>query len=345
MKPLLLTRYDTETVDAKVMAGFLETAVRVHRQERIPATFFCTGAMLEARRAEFADFWCEVRNDPLFDLQNHSYSHIGVGYEGGQPVELLREDYERSFAVHAAIFGRPPLGVSLCGTGGRDGARLSGFDATAKAGQELEMLAALGVRMVNCFLSSRVENREFCHYGELGLPQLMGFPSGFSDTDWMLEKTPEWKWRLRQPFAAAVASVVGEIRRRGAAGIHMPIMHHDWAAWSLAPGRQLDHVKRFAEVARASGFELATHVDCLARGYLWRPEGGGWEGGRRQGLPSEPDLGAEGGAAAVGSRRQQSVAVDGSRQKSPNAQSAAADFGTASAPCTLHPAPSTLHAH
>ena len=127
------------------------------------------------------------------------------------------------------------------------------------------MLAELGVRRINTFLSAHAEDRDFCDYAAVGHPEIAGFPSGFSDTDWMLDKTPDWKWRRREPFADAVQAVIGEIRRRGAAGVHMPIMLHDWAAWTLTPDRELNHVKRFADAARAAGFDLVTHESACSR--------------------------------------------------------------------------------
>ena len=272
MNPLCLFRYDTETDDADAMRGFLPKMVDVHREHRIPASLFCTGRMLEKRMDEFRDFAAEVHGDPLFEVQSHSYSHIGVGYERGSSVEDLRADYLRAFDIHERIFGVRPVAVSICGTGGKDGPRLRGFDQTEKAQLELDMLAGLGVRRINTFLSARVEDREFCDYTELGHSGIAGFPSGFSDTNWMLDKTPDWKWQRREPFAAAVQTIVDEIRCRGGAGVHMPIMLHDWAVWTLAPDRELDHVKRFAAAARAVGFELVTHgqgcLTAMAKGEI-----------------------------------------------------------------------------
>lgn len=262
---MFLIRYDTETDDAATMRGFLPKLVDVHRRHRIPATLFCTGRMLEKRLDEFRDFAAEIRNDPLFEVQDHSYSHIGVGYENGAPVEVLRADYARSFDVHEKVFGRRPTAVSLCGTGGKDGPRLRGFDQTGKALAELAMLAELGVRRVNTFRTDCAEDRVFCEYADLGHPEVSGFPSGFSDTSWMLEKTSDWKWRRREPFGEAVTSIVDEIARRGKEGTHMPLMLHDWAAWTLAPDRELDSVKRFADAARSAGFELVTHAEGCRR--------------------------------------------------------------------------------
>ena len=79
---LMLMRYDTEWWGEPAgMAGFLEKLVEVHRRDEIPVTMFCRGFTLENMRSEFEAFRQETRDDPLFDMQDHSYSHIGLGYE------------------------------------------------------------------------------------------------------------------------------------------------------------------------------------------------------------------------------------------------------------------------
>ena len=118
MQMKFLLRYDTESDSAEDMAGFFEKVVNVHRAHEIPATFFCRGGAIDGREEQFAWFWREVAADPLFDIQDHSYTHIGIGYEAGKPLEVLQADYERSFAAHERVFGVLPIGVSICGTSG-----------------------------------------------------------------------------------------------------------------------------------------------------------------------------------------------------------------------------------
>ena len=276
---LFLLRYDTEwnnptggkgplpPGDAQVvktyhtltsMAGFFEKAVEVHRRDSIPATFFCQGAAIDFREREFKDFYEEVKADPLFDLQDHSYSHIGLGYTRGQPVEVIRANYERSFAAHERVFGKRPIGISICGT--PEGPRLRGFDETEKARAEFEMVARLGARMINTFLSSADERSEFSNYGALGHPEVMGFPSAYSDTSWM----------LRREHGEPVDYILAEITRRADQGKHMPLMLHDWVAWHFAGDQELTHVRRIVNHARASGYELVTHYQCLLDETLWR---------------------------------------------------------------------------
>ncbi|HDZ69076.1 MAG TPA: hypothetical protein ENH43_01500 [Phycisphaerales bacterium] len=258
-KKLFLLRYDTEWNNARQMAGFLEKVVAVHRQEQIPATFFCKGAALDAREREFRAFYKEVKDDPLFDIQDHSYSHIGLGYERGSDIETLRADYEKSFATHERIFGVRPIGISRCGTSGKDGPRLSGFDATEKSRAELDMVASLGVKMINSFLTGIDGRKVFINYGKIGHPDIMGFVSGYSDTIWM----------LKLKYGEAMEYVFEKIKSGAARNEHMPLMLHDWVAWTRAPDKELTHVKTIVDLARKLGYELVTHIACLKNKALW----------------------------------------------------------------------------
>lgn len=256
---LFLLRYDTERGDPEEMKGFLEKVVEVHRSHQIPVTLFCTGKALERMETSFRSFHREVEGDALFDIQDHSYSHVGLGYERGEPVSTLKADYERSFAVHERLFGVRPIGIATCGTGGKDGNVLPGYDATEKSRAELEMVASLGVRMINSFLIGVDRSRTFLNYGSLGHPEIMGFPSGYSDTAWM----------LRREHGDPLEYLFGEIRKRARRREVMPVMLHDWVAWTRAADRELTHVKRIADAARQAGYELVTHVDCLRNEELW----------------------------------------------------------------------------
>ncbi|NLS75910.1 MAG: polysaccharide deacetylase family protein [Chloroflexi bacterium] len=260
MTKLFLLRYDTERDPAQGMGGFLDKVIQVHRKHAIPATFFCCGGTLDGDRALFAAFGREVAGDPLFDLQDHSHTHIGLGYERGRPLEELRANYERSFAAHRAVFGKAPVGVSICGTGGKDGPRLQGFDQTAKSRAEFEMMASLGLRMINTFLMGEDESRAFVDYGRLGHPEIMGFPSGHGDTSWM----------YRREHGDPMEYILAAIEERAARDEHMPVMLHDWVAWLHAGDQELTHVVRIADQARRLGYRLVTHLECLQDEALWR---------------------------------------------------------------------------
>lgn len=259
MKKLCLLRYDTEHSAREEMAGFFEKVIEVHRAEGIPATFFCTGRAIEEREADFRAFYAEVGNDPLFDIQDHSYSHIGLGYTKGKSLDRLKADYERSFAVHERVFGKCPIGVSVCGTSGEDGDQLRGFDETEKGREEIGMMAELGLRMINSHLLHLDETTEFGNFAAVGHPEIMGFPSGYSDTGWFCGKE----------YESAMAYILSQITEHSRNGKAMPLMLHDWAAWTYAPDQELTHVKRMAAHAREQGYELATHIACYQSPALW----------------------------------------------------------------------------
>jgi peptidoglycan/xylan/chitin deacetylase (PgdA/CDA1 family) len=241
------------------MRGFLEKALHVHRQHQIPVSFFCTGGALDARESEFRAFHEEVRDDPLFDVQDHSYSHVGLGYQNGPSVDDLKADYERSFAAHERVFGVRPVGISICGVR-KARPRHPGFDATAKSLMEFDMVAGMGMKMINANMSGLDESRVFISYAELGYPDIMGFPSCYSDTSWV----------VRREHGDPMTYVLAEMESRAGEGAPMPVMLHDWVAWAHMEDRELTHVVRLAERARELGYELRTHVQCLNDASLWR---------------------------------------------------------------------------
>lgn len=268
MKPVFMFRYDTESTETENISGFLERAVEIHRKYAIPATFFCTGGAIDAREGEFRDFYLEVKDDPLFDIQDHSYSHIGLCKKDGPSLDEIRDDYKRSFDVHERVFGVRPLGVSLCGTGE---APLSGFDATEKSKKELDLMASMGVKFINTSLTGKDKKTSFCNYSSLGYPDIMGFPTSIGDCDAMLIKGDGgyygWKsrhsehlldlhfafYRFRFERREAVASLV-----------------HDWALWNLLGGKSFSTVIKIAEFAKSLGFEMITHKQAYEKAELWK---------------------------------------------------------------------------
>jgi peptidoglycan/xylan/chitin deacetylase (PgdA/CDA1 family) len=262
MEKLFLLRYDTEGTGVEKNAGFFETAVAVHSRHNIPVTFFCRGATIDAREEQFRWLAPEIKGNPLFDVQDHSYSHLGIPYERGQDLPAVRADYERSFAAHERIFGQRPIGVSLCGNTPEsgEGNRLAGFDVTEKSRAEFQILADLGVRMVDTLLVGRDGSREFINYAALGHPEIMGFPSDFSDTSWLHART----------FGDPLAYISGLIEERAARGQHLALILHDWCSWQFGLDHELGHVPLVAAKARACGYRLVTHLECLHNPSLWR---------------------------------------------------------------------------
>lgn len=258
-RPLMLIRYDAESRQPEEIRGVFEKMVSVHRKEGIPVSLFCLGAAMEMRESQFQSFFDEVKDDPLFDIQDHSYSHVGLGYDQSISVEELRADFDRSFDVHERMRGERPIGVTMAGTGGRDGESVGGFDVTEKSRAELDMLAGLGIRMINTFHSGVDGSREFINYSDLGHPEMMGFPSGYGDNGWL---------RGRR-FGEPREYILSQIKKRGARGEHIPLMFHDDTVWIDVDDKELDILRLVADAGRNAGFELVTHRECYRRKSLW----------------------------------------------------------------------------
>jgi len=257
---LFLLRYDTEWWgEESEMEGFFEKLIEVHRANSIPATFFCTGNTLNNRTEVFKAFYNEVKHDALFDFQDHSFNHIGLCKKGGQGLtfEELKSDYEKSFSIHNEVFEKMPVGISMCGTPGES---YKAFDFNEKTKAEFEMLANLGMKMINTYLLELDGSKEFCNYSSLGHPEIMGFPSGYSDTD--------WGWKNKETKGPAY--ILDEIKMRSDNNEHMPLMLHDWVAWQHAEDKELTHVKMFADQARKCNYKLVTHIECYEDKRIWK---------------------------------------------------------------------------
>jgi peptidoglycan/xylan/chitin deacetylase (PgdA/CDA1 family) len=260
-KKIFLIRYDTESRQREEMKGFFEKIVKVQRSYNIPLSFFCLGAAIDKRKSEFLELAKETRDDPLFDFQCHSYSHIGLGYSSGKSVEILKADFERAFEVHEGVFGIRPIGVSISGTGGVDGSPLCGFDATEKSRSELDMLAKLGVRMINTNLCEVDSTTEFINYSKIGHPEIMGFPNGTpSDNSWLRGK------KYGNPNEFITKHIRGNAKKNN----HMAIMFHDDTTWIDVNDKEMNSLKLVVDVARESGYDVVTHISCYQNEKLWK---------------------------------------------------------------------------
>jgi len=85
-----LAAYDVENPELCLPAT--RVLAELHRRLGIPATFFIVGKLLEKDGAEFR----EALDDPLFDVQTHTYSHpmLKDSRSHGPAVSLEAMDHE-----------------------------------------------------------------------------------------------------------------------------------------------------------------------------------------------------------------------------------------------------------
>ena len=63
--------------------------------------------------------------------------------------------------------------------------------------------------------------------------------------------------------------ILTETRKRARQDEPMPLMLHDWVAWTRASDLELTHVKKIVDTARGLGYTLVTHIGCLRNRALW----------------------------------------------------------------------------
>ncbi len=90
MPGTMLLGYDVECQDDTegITRRFLERARQLHNRLNVPATLFVVGRTLEQNVSEFQ----AIAQDPLFDLQQHTYSHCllkTVHIDDGKTVRVV----------------------------------------------------------------------------------------------------------------------------------------------------------------------------------------------------------------------------------------------------------------
>jgi len=117
--PTLLFGYDVEHTNPTVTASFLATMRRVHRGLQAPASLFLVGSLVERNAADLQGF----AGDPLFDLQQHTYSHVllktvcmvnedGTQIKRGGSLEQIDEELGRANEVIRRLLGVHCSGIT-----------------------------------------------------------------------------------------------------------------------------------------------------------------------------------------------------------------------------------------
>ncbi|MCC7492521.1 MAG: polysaccharide deacetylase family protein [Fimbriimonadaceae bacterium] len=140
--------YDLENPDqclkaAPVIADF-------HRERGVPATFFMLGRVLERRGADLRAIFGD---DPLFDIQSHTYQHqmLRDNKMHGPGVDLteLRREITLGREWVERVFERPCIGIrSGCGF-------FEGFQGEA---ERLAIIADCGARYLSSDLRGPVDS-------------------------------------------------------------------------------------------------------------------------------------------------------------------------------------------
>lgn len=186
----LLIGYDVESSEPEVTKRFLDLAWEVHNRYSAPCTFFLVGKTLELVGAEmFKPFV----NHPLFDIQQHTYSHLllkTVYIDDGEKIQLVRggtlEEIEEDVGKASRLL-KDMLGIDCIGLTGPWGY----YRGLCDRPDILEILHKLGIRFTRTwarnekdFQPTPLEIQPFW-YVHSGFPDILECPcQGYQDIYW-----------------------------------------------------------------------------------------------------------------------------------------------------------------
>lgn len=256
-----LLGYNLESSDWSrpgVTTAFLQAAVPLHVELRIPCTFFVRGQAIEDHPDDFRR--ARDLGGEFIDFQQYTYSALPLkticqeGNKGravvlgGSPA-LCRDDVARAADVMDRVLGVRPIG--LCGP-------IGCYRGLADRPDLLEMLSRLGIR----FLRTYTRNSHDAHpvpfeiqpfrYDAQGFPDLLEIP-GQGWPDYLLREalgfgpSDRYLQHLRKDLDYLVARK-----------LTWSLIQHDWS--SLKDDPAMLSTRRLLEQVAALGFKAQSHA-------------------------------------------------------------------------------------
>jgi peptidoglycan/xylan/chitin deacetylase (PgdA/CDA1 family) len=186
----LLIGYDVEANEPDITKKFLDIAWEVHNRYSAPCTFFIVGRTLEIVGAEaFKPFG----ESPLFDLQQHTYSHLllkTVYIDDGTKIQMVRggtlEQIEEDVSKASKIL-KEMLGVECIGLTGPWGY----YRGLCDRPDILEILHRIGIRFTRTWARNEKDYQptpfevQPFWYEHSGFPDILECPNqGYQDIYW-----------------------------------------------------------------------------------------------------------------------------------------------------------------
>lgn len=163
--------YDLENPDLCLKAA--PALAELHRRHEVPATFFVLGTVLEKHGAELRRIFGD---DPLFDIQSHTYSHRMLKnnrmYGPGVDLDELRCEIRLGIELVEQVLERPCIGVrSGCGF----------YNGLQGESERLRIIRECGVRFLSSDLRGPDDSipgglAQAYWYDEEGVPELLELP-------------------------------------------------------------------------------------------------------------------------------------------------------------------------
>jgi peptidoglycan/xylan/chitin deacetylase (PgdA/CDA1 family) len=252
---ILLIGYDVEAIGPDETVEFLRKARAIHRRENAPATFFPTGLTLETVADEFR----ELAQDPLFDIETHTYTHErlkplleqrpdGERFLPAADADTLERSVRRSQAAALGLTGRSSIGMT---------APFGAYRGLADRPDLLALLERSGIRFVRSYGRNAqdwqpvpFEAQPFW-YALQGFPGMLEIPiQGWQDVLWR----ESHGWHDIAGYRRILDEELATVADRNLVWSYCA---HDWG--SLRSDPDLELIRHLLSEARRRGVALATH--------------------------------------------------------------------------------------
>jgi peptidoglycan/xylan/chitin deacetylase (PgdA/CDA1 family) len=258
---VFLIGYDVEHLDPAVTRRFLDRAVELHHEYQVPATLFVLGETLERN----VDALARIVGDPLFDVQQHTYTHkplktlvqrnaAGTRLIAGGSLERTRAEVTRT----SDLLERA-LGVDCTGLTGPYGY----YRGLSDRPDILEVLWDCGIRFLRTDARDQHDwqpvpfDVQPYRYACQGFPELLEFGiQGWQDC--LLRE--ELGWSDHAGYLAEVERGLDAIVERG---LVWSYLQHDWS--SLRADADLALTEAVLKAVRERQITTETYVAYAAR--------------------------------------------------------------------------------
>lgn len=236
---------------------------------QVPRTHFLLASYLEAARSIIGDkvlheiYPCE---NPLLDLQQHTYSHgIIEALHGVDRSVMTADDYvndvARASELMKDILGVDPKGLRTPYGYETDFSRYTDV---------LQRLQEIGIWYISSDLGIKAtldgamtSERQPHTYGHVGFPGMVEVPAhGLQDVVYTKEKAKQLFGREEAPSAEDAFdhydSVLDIAKRISTEPVSVALCLHPWAAMEYDPNGQL--LMKIVDSARRKGFEILSYT-------------------------------------------------------------------------------------
>nr|MDO8085169.1 polysaccharide deacetylase family protein [Candidatus Sigynarchaeum springense] len=254
MQATLCIGYDVESDNARTTGLFIAAMTRVHEARGVPCTLFLKGKTLEKSAKHIK----RLVGNPLFDLQQHTYSHLVFKriecycyrgkeiYGKDEPIDAIQKEVEKASQVCQKKLGFRPIGMTT---------PFAFYKGLTDRPDILKVLHDAGIR----FTRSWGRNEEGYNpvpldvqpffYDEQGFPDMLECPAnGWQDCIWRQEHGYKNRWD--EKFNA-------DLDEAAARGRYICLCQHDWS--SIQEDPQMAMTAAIIDHARAAGARILSY--------------------------------------------------------------------------------------